>query len=189
MSLATNGNVGIGMGNSIPGSKLQVSGTATATQFATSYGNTVTTDYGMAFARTAGGFDAPVNSGMGISFTNRQTGGLWAADAIVNRVVANSGGLVTSGMEIYTHDNSSSTSNVMAFNLVGQNLGIGNITAPTSRIDINGAFGYNQLRLRTTYTPTSSSDTNGSTGNFSWDDNYLYIKTSGGWKRTALSTF
>lgn len=39
------------------------------------------------------------------------------------------------------------------------------------------------------YTPTSSADAIGSTGDFSWDSNYIYIKTASGWKRSALSTF
>lgn len=59
----------------------------------------------------------------------------------------------------------------------------------TSTIDIEGLQGFNQFRLRKTYTPTSSSDANGNTGDMSWDDNYIYIKTSTGWKRTALSSF
>lgn len=65
--------------------------------------------------------------------------------------------------------------------------------APTSTLDIFGIHGYSQLRLRVSYTPTSSSDTNGSTGDVSWDDNYIYIKTNPGgtptWKRAALTTF
>ena len=64
-----------------------------------------------------------------------------------------------------------------------------NTTTPTSNIDINGANGYSQLRLRTTYTPTSTADALGSTGDTSWDENYFYIKTAAGWKRSALSTF
>jgi hypothetical protein len=60
---------------------------------------------------------------------------------------------------------------------------------PTSKLDITGQNGFNQLRLRTSYTPTSSSDTNGNVGDFSWDNNYLYIKTSSGWVRSALTTF
>jgi len=59
----------------------------------------------------------------------------------------------------------------------------------TSTIDIEGLQGFNQFRLRKTYTPTSSSDSNGNTGDMSWDDNYIYIKTSTGWKRTALTSF
>jgi hypothetical protein len=42
---------------------------------------------------------------------------------------------------------------------------------------------------RTTFTPTSSKDKNGNVGDLSWDDNYIYIKTSSGWKRAALSSF
>jgi hypothetical protein len=60
---------------------------------------------------------------------------------------------------------------------------------PTSKMDITGQNGYNQFRLRTSYTPTSSTDANGNVGDFSWDGNYLYIKTSSGWKRSALTTF
>lgn len=67
-------------------------------------------------------------------------------------------------------------------------IGVGT-TDPTSLVDINGATGYGQLRIRTTYTPTSTSDTNGNVGDVTWDDNYMYIKTSAGWKRSALSTF
>lgn len=40
-----------------------------------------------------------------------------------------------------------------------------------------------------TYVPTGTSDPLGSTGDFSYDSNYIYVKTSAGWKRTALSTF
>ncbi len=59
----------------------------------------------------------------------------------------------------------------------------------TSKIDIAGSNGYDQLRLRSSYTPTGSGDTNGEIGDTAWDDNYLYIKTNSGWKRTTLSIF
>lgn len=62
-------------------------------------------------------------------------------------------------------------------------------TAPTSSMDINGANGHTSLRVRLSYTPTSTADSNGQTGQFAWDDSYIYIKTSAGWKRAALSTF
>jgi hypothetical protein len=68
------------------------------------------------------------------------------------------------------------------------NVGI-NQPSPTSRLDVTGATGYNQLRLRTTYTPTSSADANGNVGDIAWDANYIYVKTASGWKRTALTTF
>ena len=68
-------------------------------------------------------------------------------------------------------------------------IGLDGSSTITSRLDISGEEGYNQLRLRKKYTPTSTSDTNGAEGDVSWDDNYIYIKTSSGWKRSALSTF
>jgi len=38
-------------------------------------------------------------------------------------------------------------------------------------------------------TPTGTADATGTTGQITFDDNYIYIKTSAGWKRAALSTF
>jgi hypothetical protein len=67
-------------------------------------------------------------------------------------------------------------------------VGIGTVT-PTSRLDVGGTAGHNQLRLRQSYTPTGTSDPNGQTGDVAWDNNCVYVKTSGGWKRATLSTF
>ena len=39
------------------------------------------------------------------------------------------------------------------------------------------------------YTPTSSLDSKGKVGEIVRDDNYIYIKTSSGWKRSNLETF
>jgi hypothetical protein len=39
------------------------------------------------------------------------------------------------------------------------------------------------------YTPISSDDPQGNVGNISRDDNYIYIKTSEGWKRSGLEKF
>lgn len=39
------------------------------------------------------------------------------------------------------------------------------------------------------YTPTSSEDNIGSSGDVVWDDKYLYIKTNEGWRRTGLESF
>ncbi len=71
----------------------------------------------------------------------------------------------------------------------GGNGYLSNNSSPTSLIDITAVDGYSQFGLRTSYTPSSSSDANGNQGNFCQDNGYLYIKTSAGWKRTALSTF
>lgn len=71
------------------------------------------------------------------------------------------------------------------------NLGVSPSDAftPSSQIDVEGATGYQQLRLRTPYTPTSSADANGEVGDISWDDNYIYVKTPSGWRRATLSAF
>jgi len=71
---------------------------------------------------------------------------------------------------------------------------------PTSWIDIvantstsyQTSYGYTQLRLRTSYTPTGGTDTNGNVGEFAWDNSYLYVKSSISphtWNRLPLSTF
>jgi len=64
-----------------------------------------------------------------------------------------------------------------------------NQSSPSSNIDINGANGYTQLRLRQTYTPTSISDANGAAGNVAWDDQRVHLKTSEGWKLKPLEYF
>lgn len=68
------------------------------------------------------------------------------------------------------------------------NVGIG-ISTPTSTLHLIGLSGFSQLRLETQYTPTGTIDTNGNQGDMAWDDSYIYIKTSVGWKRSGLSTF
>ena len=39
------------------------------------------------------------------------------------------------------------------------------------------------------YTPTSSDDESGKLGEVRWDDDYLYIKTNNGWRRSSLERF
>ncbi|MGB9851706.1 MAG: hypothetical protein ACPLPX_02450 [Candidatus Kapaibacteriota bacterium] len=68
------------------------------------------------------------------------------------------------------------------------NTGIG-ISNPTSLLDLSATNGYEQLRLRTSYTPSGTADVNGNVGDVTWDDDYIYVKTSTGWKRAALSTW
>ncbi len=63
------------------------------------------------------------------------------------------------------------------------------IQAPTAQLDVSAAAGYNQLRLRSSYTPSSSADANGAVGDLAWDNGYVYVKTPDGWKRAALQTF
>jgi hypothetical protein len=68
------------------------------------------------------------------------------------------------------------------------NMGI-STTAPTARLDINGATGYDQVRMRTSYTPTSTADAHGNVGDIAWDADYVYVKTAAGWKRAALGAW
>ena len=39
------------------------------------------------------------------------------------------------------------------------------------------------------FTPTSSNDTTGNEGEITRDDNYMYVKTNSGWKRSSLEQF
>jgi hypothetical protein len=67
-------------------------------------------------------------------------------------------------------------------------VGIGT-SSPTAKLDVNGSTGYDQIRMRTSYTPTGTGDANGNVGDIAWDDDYFYVKTSAGWKRVEFSTF
>lgn len=71
----------------------------------------------------------------------------------------------------------------------GQTGFLSNSSTPTSLLDIAAQAGYSQLRMRTSYTPTSTADANGYVGDMAWDDEYIYLKTSTGWKRTPITTF
>jgi hypothetical protein len=64
-----------------------------------------------------------------------------------------------------------------------------NVQDPSAIVDISNSNGYDQLRLRYPFTPTDTDDSSGSTGDITWDDSYIYVKTSEGWKRSALNTF
>lgn len=67
-------------------------------------------------------------------------------------------------------------------------VGVGT-TAPTAQLHIKGTTGYNQLRLRSDYTPTGTSDPNGQIGDIAKSATYIYVKTGAGWKRTAIATW
>jgi hypothetical protein len=70
----------------------------------------------------------------------------------------------------------------------GVNVGINN-SAPTSNLHVAGITGYQQFRMESTYTPANTLTPTGNVGEVAWDDNFIYIKTSAGWKRAGLSTF
>jgi len=60
-----------------------------------------------------------------------------------------------------------------------------NTDSPTNYLDINNT-GVEGFRIRSSYTPSSSGDTNGEVGTITWDNNYIYVKTISGWGRTQL---
>jgi hypothetical protein len=39
------------------------------------------------------------------------------------------------------------------------------------------------------FTPASTGDQSGDAGQIAYDENFIYVKTASGWKRSALSTF
>jgi hypothetical protein len=91
-------------------------------------------------------------------------------------------------LKLWTYDISSGWYERALVDAVTGHIGVGAMD-PTSRVDIEGDDGFAQLRLRASYTPTDTDDTNGEEGDIAWDDDYIYIKTSGGWKRAALSSW
>jgi len=57
------------------------------------------------------------------------------------------------------------------------------------KLDVSGTTGYNQFRMRTSYTPSGSADSNGQPGDISWDDNFFYWRTSTQWLRISGETW
>jgi hypothetical protein len=55
-------------------------------------------------------------------------------------------------------------------------------------VDENGDWNFTNINIKE-FTPSSSEDPHGNVGNIVRDDNYIYIKTRTGWKRTGLENF
>ncbi|MBA7555701.1 hypothetical protein ES705_48382 [subsurface metagenome] len=72
--------------------------------------------------------------------------------------------------------------------IIEGNVGVGT-SSPTAKLDVTGTYGYDQIRMRTSFTPSGTSDGSGNVGDVAWDDDYIYVKTSAGWARAALSTW
>jgi len=132
-------------------------------------------------------------TGKGTQFTNTfNTGDSLTVDGQTVRIaaIANDLSLTTTLPLNLTDTNAAYTlKGGSRFHVKGNGkVGVG-VAVPTSQMDILAPSGYSQFRLRTSYTPSSSSDTNGNTGDFSWDGSYIYVKTASGWRRSALTTF
>jgi hypothetical protein len=104
------------------------------------------------------------------------------------RVGVNGGGQAF----VFNEENTSlqfGTNNAIRVTLAADGkLGIGT-SSPTATLDVYNSTGYGQVRIRTTYTPSSTDDAHGSIGDVTWDNSHVYIKTAAGWKRATLSTF
>jgi catalase (peroxidase I) len=70
----------------------------------------------------------------------------------------------------------------------GQDISADLITDSNGDFTTNNDFKPNSLTIPT-YTPSSSSDINGNIGNITRDEDYIYVKTSSGWKRSNLESF
>lgn len=63
------------------------------------------------------------------------------------------------------------------------------MNSATSLLSIKRSTGTVRTLELKAYTPTSTADATGATGDQAFDDSYVYIKTSAGWKRAALASF
>ena len=85
---------------------------------------------------------------------------------------------------IWVVDSNTTTSSVIYLDEGSLRLGI-NTGTPTASLDINS----NTLRLRSSKTPTSATDS-GNVGDIAWDSGYIYVcVASNTWKRSALNTW
>jgi len=186
-----NGVVGVNrttFGN-VPAGSLSIGGIAAFSTAALSDGsfNPIFVVNGIGSAVINGGYNGIVMGGSTGAQTDKNApnfpinGGRGAGAGTPGNIIFATGNSQASGMTVHTMTNRW---------WIGGGTGyLANHDTATSSIDVRGNNGYSQFRMRTSYTPTSTSDTNGNVGDFSWDDNYFYYKTSVGWKRIAAGTF
>ncbi len=67
------------------------------------------------------------------------------------------------------------------------NIGIGKFVGLSSKLTIHSDDGYNQLCLKKQFTPTNDKK-EGEIGNIAWDDDFFYVKTNNGWKKSKLQS-
>jgi len=185
------GTIGVNkqaLGN-IPFGSLIIGGTSPGrlTTITDNYYNPIFVVDGTGFTTINGGY-----SGIGLGGTSgtvansnapnlNVNGGRGTGTGVTSDIIFSTGTAQAAGTTIHTMAN--------RWWMKGGTGYLSNTSTPTSAVDVAGANGYSQLRMRTTYTPSATTDTNGNTGDFSWDGNYFYIKTASGWKRAALTTF
>jgi hypothetical protein len=129
---------------------------------------TTTASYQTAIGYQAGG-GATNNYGTAIGYRSKASG--FGATAIGAGATASGAGSVAIGRDSNGNGATTTTNNEIA------------IGTSTHTVKIAGKLNVAQA------TPTSSSDIQGQVGDIATDDNYIYVKTSSGWKRSALSTW
>jgi hypothetical protein len=193
----------VGVGNASPQSKLHVSGESRIDgNIVTGYGSNSEYSLTMGQARTGNGFSYIDLIG-DTTYTDygfrmiRFNAGANAESQILHRGTGllSIGTVDTAPFAIKTIDST------RLYVTASGDVGIGT-TSPSKKLDVNGggrfsgflevqntAEPYNQFKLRDAFTPSSSGDTSGAQGNFAWDDNFIYLKTSSGWKRATIDAF
>lgn len=63
------------------------------------------------------------------------------------------------------------------------------ISSTTFSVTTDGTTKVRKLNMYDVFTPTGTTDISGNISDVTRDDNYIYVKTSAGWKRSALSTW
>lgn len=87
--------------------------------------------------------------------------------------------------------NAGSDFEIRRFSDAGADLGlVMAVTRSTGNITFNGgggitSFAANKIQITTAQTPATSAAA-GNAGDIAWDDNYLYVRMSTGWRRIAL---
>ncbi|HVP58827.1 MAG TPA: hypothetical protein VMU02_12100 [bacterium] len=197
--LIADANANVGIGTQTPAYRLHVETSASSSGTRAIYGLASHAGTGRQLCGVYGETRSTDvdNPGSGVfGWANAQTG---RGEGVTGESAAETGTGVygwayhTSGINYGVYAKTSSSNGFAGYFVGSKNffdgkIGIGS-QYPTARLDIYGTTGYNQVRMETSFTPTGTADARGSTGDVAWDDSYIYIKTSGGWKRAALSTW
>jgi len=159
-------STGLGIGTSSPQQKLQVLGNAWIGQSGVVAQNTLRI-YGDVIAD-----NAPV-----LSLFRAGSREMFVSAVATSLIFGNTGGLAN------YQDATLLSAAQLTLDTSG-NVGIGT-NSPTAKLDVNS----NVVRVRTTKTPASSTDT-GNAGDICWDSNYVYVcVATNTWKRSAISTW
>jgi len=100
-------------------------------------------------------------------------------------ITLDSGGLQDHSIPFNQDISPNSITSDIEFVYRNNNLGVG-INNPLTKVHIVGTPGDAQLTLGTPFTP-SGGPVSVPVGTVAWDDDFIYIVTSVGWKKTALS--